>query len=83
MSQDLFTSPKCCIFKTPTILREHNENACVPDDFLLGLSTMAIQSSKKRKKLKVFARPYFSITLSRGDVENFNQFSHGIGERGS
>ena len=36
MSQDLFMSSNFCIFKTPTILREHNEKAYVPDAFSFG-----------------------------------------------
>lgn len=36
MSQDIFFSPKCCIFKTPTILNRHNEKAYIPDAFSFG-----------------------------------------------
>nr|XP_023897774.1 UPF0481 protein At3g47200-like [Quercus suber] len=36
MSPDLFMSPNRCIFKTPTILRELNEKAYVPDAFSIG-----------------------------------------------
>jgi len=36
MSQDRFMSPKCCIFKTPTILLELNKKAYVPDAFSIG-----------------------------------------------
>ena len=36
MSQDQFMSPNCCIFKTPTILRELNKKAYVPDAFSIG-----------------------------------------------
>ena len=36
ISQDRFISAKCCIFKTPTILRELNKKAYVPDAFSIG-----------------------------------------------
>ncbi|GMY18694.1 UPF0481 protein At3g47200-like [Fagus crenata] len=35
-SNDLFMSPNCCIFKTPTILYRFNEKAYVPDAFSIG-----------------------------------------------
>ncbi|GMY13115.1 UPF0481 protein At3g47200-like [Fagus crenata] len=35
-SNDLVMSPKCCIFKTPTILYMHNEKAYVPEAFSIG-----------------------------------------------
>ncbi|XP_023877899.1 UPF0481 protein At3g47200 [Quercus suber] len=36
MSQDRFMSPNCCIFKTPTILRDLNQKAYVPGAFSIG-----------------------------------------------
>lgn len=35
-TKDASMSPKCCIFKTPVILRRINEQAYVPDAFSIG-----------------------------------------------
>ena len=52
MSQDRFMSPKCCIFKTPTILRELNEKAYVPDAFSIGPFHHGRQEFEDTEKIK-------------------------------
>ena len=52
MSQDRFMSPNCCIFKTPTILREHNEKAYVPEAFSIGPFHHGLPEFKETEKIK-------------------------------
>ena len=53
MSQDLFTSPNCCIFKTPTILLELNEKAYVPDAFSIGPFHHGHPKFEETEKIKI------------------------------
>ena len=53
MSQDLFTSPNCCIFKTPTILLELNEKAYVPDAFSIGPFHHGRPKFEETEKIKI------------------------------
>lgn len=53
MSQDLFTSPNCCIFKTPTILLELNEKAYVPDAFSIGPFHHGHTKFEETEKIKI------------------------------
>lgn len=52
MSQGQFMSPNCCIFKTPTILRELNEQAYVPDAFSIGPFHHGCPKFKETEKIK-------------------------------
>ncbi|XP_075668390.1 UPF0481 protein At3g47200-like [Castanea sativa] len=52
MSQGLFTSPNCCIFKTPTTLRGLNEKAYVPDAFSIGPFHHGHPKFKETEKIK-------------------------------
>ncbi|OMP05574.1 hypothetical protein COLO4_08739 [Corchorus olitorius] len=36
MGETTFMSPRCCIFKTPSILYRHNEEAYIPNAFSIG-----------------------------------------------
>ena len=36
MSDDLYMSSKCCIFKTPKILFRHSKKAYIPNAFSIG-----------------------------------------------
>lgn len=52
MSQDQFMSPNCCIFKTPTMLRELNEKAYVPVAFSIGPFHYGRPEFKETEKIK-------------------------------
>ena len=53
MSQDLFTSPNCCIFKTPTRLLELNEKAYVPDAYSIGPFHHGHPKFEETEKIKI------------------------------
>ncbi|XP_002509542.2 UPF0481 protein At3g47200 [Ricinus communis] len=52
MSDDLYMSPKCCIFKTPKILSRHNEKAYIPNAFSIGPLHHSNQNLKRTEKIK-------------------------------
>ncbi|KAK7825100.1 upf0481 protein [Quercus suber] len=62
ISQDLFMSPNCCIFKTPTILLELNEKAYVPDAFSIGPFHHGCPKFEETEKIK---RMYLEGLFSR------------------
>jgi hypothetical protein len=53
MPHDSLTSPKyCCIFKTPVILKRHNEKAFIPDAFSIGPFHHGCLNLKATEKIK-------------------------------
>jgi hypothetical protein len=52
MPNYLFMSPKCCIFKTPSVLSRHNKQAYTPDAFSIGPLHHGRQNLKAMEKIK-------------------------------
>ncbi|KAF5480183.1 hypothetical protein F2P56_000949 [Juglans regia] len=53
MSQSPSMSSRCCIFKTPQILKRHNEKAYIPDAFSIGPFHHAKASLKDAEEVKL------------------------------
>ncbi|XP_041002683.1 UPF0481 protein At3g47200-like [Juglans microcarpa x Juglans regia] len=62
MSQSPSMSSRCCIFKTPQILKRHNEKAYIPDAFSIGPFHHAKESLKDTEEVKL---KYLQALISR------------------
>ena len=69
MYQDRFMSPKCCIFKTPTVLLELNEKAYAPVTFSIGPFHHGHPKFKETEKIKsTYLQGLISRSPSPGEM---------------
>jgi hypothetical protein len=52
IAHDSLRLPKCCIFKTPVILKRHKEKAYISDAFFIGPLHHGCPNLKATKRIK-------------------------------
>ncbi|KAM4132863.1 hypothetical protein ACJW30_01G284200 [Castanea mollissima] len=75
-TKDASMSPKCCIFKTPIILRRINEQAYVPDAFSIGPFHYGDRKLRDTQSIKIkyfkglISRSHFPEQISRNLIDS-------------